>query len=103
MRYTADGTLEVSYVVRDAYVDQAATREILNERMREAESAPAAKDAPPGSITREQISHVVRIEKGDEAARAELERVLNAKEFGASYYTKNGEPVHRTVRVELKQ
>ena len=96
---TDKDTVEVTYVVKDAYVDQAATRAILNERMQEADSAPAAKDAAPGSVNREQVVHVVQIEKGDEAARAALEAALNKD---ASYHTKNGEPVTRTIRVELK-
>ena len=101
MHYTGDGKLEISYVVRDAYVDQAATVEVLDGRMKEADSAPAAKDAPPGSVSREQIVHVVQIEKGDEKARAALEEVLN-KSY-SSYTLKNGEEVDRTIRVELKK
>lgn len=73
---SGDPKVEIHYAVKDAYVDQAATREVLVGRMKEANSTAAREHAVDGSIVREEIEHVVELEKGDEAARAKLESVL---------------------------
>lgn len=79
MKFTKDGgapRMEVSYVVKDAYADQAATKAILLERMAEATSTTSQRRAVEGCLTRENLLHVVELENGDEALRARLEKVL---------------------------
>jgi len=79
MKFTGDGgapRMEISYVVKDAYADQAATKAILLERMAEATSTTSQRRAAEGCLTRENLLHVVELENGDEALRAKLEKVL---------------------------
>lgn len=98
MTYTSNGTLEVSYVVKDAYVDQAATRAVLENRMEEANTAAHNQNAPDGLVTQANIVHVVVIEKGDEQARSALEAALNT----GPRFDDKGNEIQQNVRVELK-
>jgi hypothetical protein len=102
MRYTQDGKVEITMVVRDAYVDQAATKAILAERMKEGESVPSKNNAPPGAINRDDVSHVIIMEKGDEAARSALEQALKSSVEKTSDPDKT-QVVQHNVRVELKE
>jgi len=104
--------VQVEYVVKDAYVDQAATRDILKGRIAEANSTAAEEFASPGTVAREDIVHVVTIEQGDEAARAALQDVLEketVKVENRTYIDEKGEKqiaketISAKVEVRLKE